>query len=129
MNAGAMRATCHCGAVELCVTLSEPISNARRYDCSFCAKRGAAVVFAAQGDVEILKGCDALMLYQWNTRQTDHYFCSRCGIFPHDQHDNPADGYAINVGALEGAHPKDHDPSPWIDGKNYLPDNHRKDEP
>ncbi|MEL6957629.1 MAG: hypothetical protein AAGL89_01605 [Pseudomonadota bacterium] len=93
--------------------------------------RGAAVVFAAQGDVEIVQGRKALSLYQWNTRQTEHYFCRHCGIFTHHQHDNPADGYAINLAAIEGAHPKAHDPIPWIDGIKYQPALHttQKDQP
>ena len=123
------RATCHCRAVELKVTLKEPLSNARRCNCSFCAMRGAAVVFAAAGDLHVTKGQDALTLYRWNTGQTEHYFCKHCGIFTHHQHDNPADGYAINLAAIDGAHPQDHDPIPWIDGINYQPKDHRKQAP
>ena len=120
------RAACHCGAVELRVTLKEPLSNARRCNCSFCAKRGAAVVFAAPGDVEIVQGRDALTLYRWNTRQSEHWFCKHCGIYTHHRHENPADGYAINLAILEGAHPQNHDPIPWIDGQSYQPDDYTK---
>lgn len=119
--------TCHCGAVELRVTLKESLSNARRCDCSFCAKRGAAVVFAGPGDVAIVKGENALSLYQWNTHQERHYFCKHCGIYTHHQHANPNDGFAVNLAAIDGAHPKDHDPIPWIDGINYQPADYSKE--
>ena len=57
-----MKATCHCGAVELRVTLSEGLATARRCDCSFCARRGAAAVTAPMGGVEVLRGADKLTL-------------------------------------------------------------------
>ncbi|MEN8916996.1 MAG: GFA family protein [Octadecabacter sp.] len=121
-----IKATCHCRAVELCVTLSEPLSNARRCDCSFCAMRGAAVVFADVGNVAISKGQEHLSCYQWNTKQEEHYFCKHCGIYTHHRHANPTAGYAVNLAAIEGAHPKDHDPIPWIDGVNYQPADYTK---
>ncbi|WP_375281603.1 GFA family protein [Pseudooctadecabacter sp.] len=115
------RVTCHCGAVELRVTLKEPVSNARRCDCSFCAKRGPAVVFVGAGDLEIVQGEKDLTLYQWNTGQEEHFFCSHCGIYTHHQHADPREGYAVNLGAIEGVNPADHDPMPWLDGRNYQP--------
>ena len=115
------RVTCHCGAVELRVKLSEPLSNARRCDCSFCAKRGAPVVFVAQGDLDIIKGADALTLYQWNTHQEEHFFCKICGIYTHHQHAGHREGYAVNLGGIDGVNPRDHDPMPWLDGINYQP--------
>ena len=119
MTAATVR--CHCGAVELSVTLKEPISNARRCDCSFCAKRGAAVVFVAKGDLEVVRGADDLSLYQWNTHQEEHYFCKHCGIYTHHRHADPDAGFAVNLAGIDGTHPKDHDPIPWIDGINYQP--------
>ncbi|MFB1023789.1 MAG: GFA family protein [Octadecabacter sp.] len=121
-----VRVTCHCRAVELQVTLSEPLSNARRCNCDFCAKRGAAVVFAGPDDVAVVSGKDDLSLYLWGTYQTQHYFCRQCGIFTHHRHPNPVDGYAINLAAIEGAHPQDHDDMPWLDGINYFPDDYTK---
>lgn len=121
------KVTCHCGAVALRVTLSEPVSNARRCDCSFCAKRGAAVVFVALGDLEVIKGDQALSCYQWNTHQEQHYFCKVCGVYTHHRHADPTAGYAVNLAAIDGEHPKDHDPIPWIDGISYQPQDYSKD--
>ena len=38
------RLTCHCGAVEIAFTPSEPLTDANRCDCSYCRRRGAATV-------------------------------------------------------------------------------------
>ncbi|MGJ8612537.1 MAG: GFA family protein [Octadecabacter sp.] len=121
------KVTCHCRAIELDVVLAEPVAKARRCNCDFCAKRGAAVVFAAPGNVTVTKGADDLSLYLWGTRQTQHYFCRHCGIFTHHRHADPTDGYAINLAGIDGAHPQDHDPMPWLDGKNYVPDDYTKE--
>ena len=65
--------TCHCGAVELRVTLSDGLSTARRCDCSFCRRRGAAAVSAPLDGVEIIRGADNLTLYQWNTKTAQRH--------------------------------------------------------
>ncbi len=124
MSGPQITATCHCGAVEVRAQLSEPLSNARRCDCSFCARRGAPVVFADQGQLTVIRGADALRIYQFNTMQAEHYFCGTCGIFTHHQHDNPRDGYAINLICIEGVNPQDFDPLPWLDGRGYQPKIH-----
>ena len=54
---------CHCGAVELAVTLSDGLNTARRCDCSFCRRRGAAAVSAPLDGIQIVKGADSLSLY------------------------------------------------------------------
>ncbi|SLN23604.1 GFA family protein [Pseudooctadecabacter jejudonensis] len=115
------RVSCHCGAVELRVTLSEPLSNARRCDCSFCARRGAAVLFVAIGDLEIVQGQDALTCYQWNTMQEEHFFCKHCGLYTHHRHADPTAGYAVNFGAIEGVNPREYGQLPWLDGRSYQP--------
>ncbi len=62
-----MKLTCHCGAVELDVTLSDGLKTARRCDCSFCRRRGAIAVTAPLDGVKIVRGEDRLTLYQWGT--------------------------------------------------------------
>lgn len=122
------RVTCHCGAVELQVRLAEDPSNARRCDCSFCVKRGAAVVFVAAGDLEVVRGGDALSLYQWGTQQEEHYFCKTCGIYTHHQHADKTTGFAVNLAGIDGVTPRDYD-IPWIDGVNYTPADYTKGQP
>jgi hypothetical protein len=53
-----LTATCHCGAVELRVTLTDGLATARRCDCSFCRRRGAPAVTAPMGGVEVLRGAE-----------------------------------------------------------------------
>lgn len=70
------RLTCHCGAVELMITLSDGLWTARRCDCSFCRRRGAVTVSAPRDGLRILRGAHHLTLYQWGTGAAKHYFCS-----------------------------------------------------
>tara|TARA_R110000868_G_scaffold34251_11_gene123796 strand:- start:382 stop:570 length:189 start_codon:yes stop_codon:yes gene_type:complete len=47
--------------------------------------RGAVAVSAQLAGLKITKGEDKLSLYQFNTNQAKHYFCSVCGIYTHHQ--------------------------------------------
>ena len=79
------KATCHCGAVELELSLPDGIVNPRRCDCSMCRRRGAIVASVPLAGIRVVKGQDVLKLYQFNTRTARHYFCSSCGIYTHHQ--------------------------------------------
>ncbi|MGJ8585486.1 MAG: GFA family protein [Marinosulfonomonas sp.] len=114
--------TCHCGAVELNVTLSDGLNTARRCDCSFCSRRGAIAASAPLDGVEIVKGADKLTLYQWGTNTAKHYFCSICGIYTHHQRRSNPNEYGVNVAALAGINPRDLGEVPWADGRNHPSD-------
>lgn len=116
------RLTCHCGAVELEVTLSDGFNTARRCDCSLCRRKGAIVVSAPLGGVTVIKGADKLTLYQFNTRVAKHWFCSVCGIYTHHQRRSNPNEFGINVGGLEGVNPRDLGEVPWSDGVNHPSD-------
>lgn len=116
------RLTCHCGAVELAVTLSDGLNSKRRCDCSFCRRRGAVAVSAPLDGIRIVRGEDALSLYQFNTGSAKHYFCRHCGIYTHHQRRSNPNEYGVNAGALEGVNPRDLDPVPWNDGVNHPSD-------
>lgn len=113
---------CHCGAVRFHVRLSEGLNSARRCTCSYCRMRGAVAVTAALGDLEIVKGQDALTLYQFNTGTAKHYFCSVCGIYTHHQRRSDPSQYGINVACLDGVSPFDFDEVPVTDGVNHPSD-------
>ena len=117
-----MKLTCHCGAVELDVTLSDGLNTARRCDCSFCRRRGAIAATASLDGVRIVRGADKLALYQWGTMTAKHYFCSVCGNYTHHQRRSNPDEYGVNVGALEGVNPADLTDVPWDDGVNHPSD-------
>lgn len=116
------RLTCHCGAVELAVTLSDGLNSKRRCDCSFCRRRGAVAVSARLDGIRIVRGENALSLYQFNTGSAKHYFCRHCGIYTHHQRCSNPNEYGVNAGALEGVNPRDLDPVPWNDGVNHPSD-------
>lgn len=79
------KASCHCGAVQFEVELTEGLTTVRRCTCSICRMRGAVAVSAQRAGLKITKGEDNLSLYQFNTNQAKHYFCSVCGIYTHHQ--------------------------------------------
>jgi len=111
-----VRATCHCGAVEIEATLSEELAKARRCDCSYCARRQGANVSARVGDVTVLRGADRLSLYQWGTMTAKHWFCSICGIYTHHQRRSDPGEIGINVGCIEGVDLRTLEPIPTTRG-------------
>ena len=118
-----MRATCHCGAVELALHLAEGgLATATRCDCSFCARRGAAAVTVPLDGLKIVRGADMLTLYEWQTKTAKHYFCSICGIYTHHRRRSDPNQYGVNLGTLEGVNPRDMGEIPWTDGVNHPSD-------
>ncbi|MCP5086518.1 MAG: GFA family protein [Rhodobacteraceae bacterium] len=116
------KATCHCGAVELRVDLSDGLNTVQRCDCSFCRRRGAAVVTAPLSGLRVVKGADKLSLYQWNTKAAKHYFCSICGVYTHHQRRLNPNEYGVNAGCLEGVNPAKLGEIEWTDGVNHPSD-------
>ena len=114
--------TCHCGAVELRVDLSDGLNTASRCDCSFCSRRGAVVATATLDGVRVVKGADKLSLYQWNTNTAKHYFCSNCGIYTHHQRRSNPNEFGVNVACLEGVNPAQLSEVEWTDGINHPSD-------
>ena len=117
-----MKATCHCRAVELDVTLTEGLEKVRRCDCSFCARRGAIAVSAPIDGVKIVEGSNNLTLYQWGTKTAKHYFCKTCGIYTHHQRRSNLNEFGVNVAILKGTNPRQLGEIPWGDGINHPSD-------
>jgi hypothetical protein len=97
--------TCHCGAVRFEVDLEEGPSNLRRCNCSLCRRKGAIMASVPVERLRVVAGIDKLTLYQWNTRQARHYFCSVCGIYTHHQRRSNPREYGFNVACIEGVDP------------------------
>ena len=116
------RASCHCGAVQLELHLPEGIVDPRRCDCSYCRRRGTVVASVLLDDIRILRGADALQLYQFNTGTAQHWFCRHCGIHTHHQRRSNPLQYGVNVGCLEGINPFALGPVPTRDGVNHPAD-------
>ena len=116
------RASCHCGAVELELSLPDGIVSPRRCDCSICRRKGAIVASVPLSGIRIVKGEEVLKLYQFNTMTARHYFCSVCGIYTHHQRRSNPEEYGYNVGCLEGVNPFDLGEVPTNDGVNHPAD-------
>jgi len=101
------KASCHCGAVVLELSLPDEIVDPRRCDCSICRRKGAIVASVPLSGMRIVQGHEALKLYQFNTMTAKHYFCSNCGIYTHHQRRSNPNEYGYNVGCLEGVNPFD----------------------
>jgi hypothetical protein len=116
------RASCHCGAVVLELSLPDGIVNPRRCDCSLCRRRGAIVGSVPLSGLEVIQGHELLKLYQWGSLTAKHYFCGNCGTYTHHQRRSNPTQYGYNVGCLEGVNPFDIGPVPTLDGVNHPAD-------
>ncbi|MXR67095.1 GFA family protein [Shewanella sp. JBTF-M18] len=117
------KASCHCGAVELALSLPNGIEKPRRYDCSICRRKGAIVVSVTLDGLSVVKGHEQLKLYQFNTHTAKHYFCGVCGIYTHHQRRSNPEEYGVNLGCLEGVNPYDIGEVVTSDGVNHPADN------
>jgi len=116
------KASCHCGSVELEVSLPNGLVDPHRCECSMCRRRGAIVSPVLLDDIKIVKGKDILRLYQFNTMTAKHYFCSKCGIYTHHQRRSNPKEYSFNVACLEGVNSYDLGEVPILNGINHPAD-------
>ncbi|RKF15956.1 GFA family protein [Alginatibacterium sediminis] len=116
------RASCHCGQVELELSLPNGIIDPRRCDCSMCRRRGAIVASVNLDDIKIVKGKDVLKRYQFNTFTAQHFFCSNCGIYTHHQRRSNPSQYGYNIACLEGVNPFELGDVVTNDGVNHPAD-------
>lgn len=116
------RASCHCGAVVLELSLPDGIVDPRRCDCSMCRRRGAIAASVPLAGLKVVKGEGVLRLYQFNTMTARHYFCSVCGIYTHHQRRSRPGEYGYNVACLEGVNPYDLGDVPVLDGVHHPAD-------
>jgi hypothetical protein len=116
------RASCHCGAVVLELSLPDGIVDPRRCDCSMCRRKGAIVASVPLAGLEVMKGQHVLRIYQFNTHTARHYFCGNCGIHTHHQRRSNPTLYSYNVACLEGVNPFDIDDVALYDGVNHPAD-------
>ncbi len=92
--------SCHCGAVAF--EIESDLNPVVRCNCSLCKRKGAVIHRLPQAQFTLLRGEDALSLYQFNTMAAKHYFCKHCGIYTHHQPRTKPDFFGVNVGCLDG---------------------------
>lgn len=99
------KGSCHCGAVEFEVRLTNGLVNLRRCNCSLCRRKGAIMAGVGVEDLKVTKGQDKLTLYQWNTKVARHYFCGVCGIYTHHRRRSNPREYGFNIACLADVDP------------------------
>ncbi|WP_104026213.1 GFA family protein [Vibrio jasicida] len=114
--------SCHCGKVQIELSLPNGIEKPRRCDCSMCRRRGAIVASVPLNGIRIIQGEEALKLYQFNTSTAKHFFCGECGIYTHHQRRSDPSEYGYNVGCLEDVNPYELGDIEVMDGVNHLSD-------
>ena len=119
------KSTCHCGSVELELQLPDGIVDPRRCNCSICRRKGAVVGSVPLSGLKIVKGEDKLSLYQFDTKEAEHYFCSICGIYTHHKRRSNPNQYGINLGCLEGVDPNLIEGVQLYDGASNHPSDKR----
>tara|TARA_Y100000817_G_C16503900_1_gene388066 strand:- start:145 stop:522 length:378 start_codon:yes stop_codon:yes gene_type:complete len=114
---------CHCGSVELQLTLPNGLEKLRRCNCSICSRRNAVVASVSINNLKVVKGERELNEYTFNTHAAKHYFCSKCGIYTHHQRRSVTTEYGFNIACVEGVKIEDYLHIGYLDGR----DNHPKD--
>ncbi len=99
------KSTCHCGAVELEINLPDGIVDPCRCNCSICRRKGTIMASVPLAGLKVVKGQEKLGLYQFDTKEAEHYFCLICGIYTHHKRRSNPNQYGINVGCLAGVDP------------------------
>lgn len=74
---------CHCGAVRY--EFEGEIAEVMECNCSHCAKKGMLLFFVDKDKFKLLSGQEVLKEYQFNKKQTRHYFCTVCGTQAHTE--------------------------------------------
>jgi hypothetical protein len=118
-----LKGSCHCGAVQFAVTLTEGFASARRCTCSICRMRGAVAVTSTPDDFHITQGEDRLATYRFNTGVAEHHFCTVCGIYTHHKRRSNPNQLGVNVACLEGVSPFDFLEVVVYDGQRHPSDN------
>ena len=118
-----LNGSCHCGAVQFTVTLTDGFASARRCSCSICRMRGAVTLTSTPDDFQITQGADRLATYRFNTKTAEHHFCSVCGIYTHHKRRSNPNQLGVNAACLEGVSPFDFRELIVFDGSRHPSDN------
>ncbi len=118
------RLSCHCGAIRIELDLPDGVVDPRHCNCSICRRKGAVMASVPLAGLRLLSGGDKLRLYQFDTREAEHYFCAVCGIYTHHRRRSNPEQYGYNVGCLDGVDPFLIENVVVNDGINHPADRH-----
>jgi len=85
----AITGSCHCGKTAFRADAEIP-ALLTRCTCSFCAKRGALLMYCELERFHVTVHPADDTVYRWHTRQVAHHFCAHCGCATFS--DSPAFG-------------------------------------
>ena len=91
--------SCHCGAVRFSVEAD--LSKLTRCNCSLCTKEGVLGTYVPKEQFHLLRGQEALSLYQFNKKIAKHFFCKHCGIHAFRNPRSYPEAYVVNVRCLD----------------------------
>ena len=74
---------CHCGSGRFDAELSDGFNTIRRCTGSYWRIRVAIAVSATLAGIRFVPGKDIQTRFRFNAGQTQHFFCSRCGVYTH----------------------------------------------
>lgn len=117
-----MKGQCHCGGVKFEVELINGLDKPVRCNCTMCGMKGAVMVFAALGSIQVTEGEELISTYQFHSQTAKHHFCSRCGIHMYHQRRFDPTMYGVNTACLEGVSPYQFSEVPVFDGQDHPKD-------
>ena len=115
------KSSCHCGSVQLILTMPNGLEKLRRCNCSICSRKNAVVASVKIENLEVMNGKEFLTKYTFNTHTAKHYFCSKCGIYTHHQRRSNPNEYGVNISCIEGVEIEDYLHVGYFDGKKSHP--------
>jgi hypothetical protein len=110
------RGGCHCGAVRFEVRAPAQVTVSE-CNCSICRMSGYLHLIVPASRFQLLRGAEALRLYQFNTGTARHLFCGHCGVKSFYVPRSNPDGYSINVRCLEEGTLESFSIEPFDDGE------------
>ena len=91
---------CHCGLIEAEINIDN-LNKILRCNCSLCKRKGSIMSMVKNEDFKVVKGEENLRLYQFHTNVAKHFFCSKCGIYTHNNPRSNPSMTGFNVGCID----------------------------
>ena len=119
-----VRASCHCGSVQLNVFLLNGLEKLIRCNCSICSRgKGFAMICVPIEDVKVIEGNESITEYIFNTTTAPHFFCIVCGIHTHHKSRSSPNKMCVNVACIDQLNVEDYSSEViYFDGINHPRD-------
>mgnify|MGYP001277387030 CR=1 FL=1 len=120
-----VRASCHCGSIQLKLFLKKGLKPIIRCNCSMCSRnKGFGMICIPLSDILVVKGFESMTEYIFKSQTSPHVFCILCGVHTHHKSRRKPDNLCINVACIEGLNVNDYGNEVIsFDGINHPMDN------